>query len=230
MKNTKLPMKPSNNPITLLLNDLGIMNEPCLMVYESKNLHLEDVKYIYDKLVSASKTGTIAIFGDSSFNQFVTTKKGYRRLSNQQRYVLASGKLLQLLALEDDVHYATHPAISMGTKGKYARFLARPLTLDFPYGSDSIFKDLYELNAIVVFVGDDIDTLDCLRYFDSKLEDPIIIKNTSSINGEIVTYLDTMPQKHKPFVMLNQENKLSSITIGQTNIKAVRFQDLIALL
>lgn len=219
-------MTVSKNPIQNLLTRLDYEADGVVLIYENQSTTLDDVKYVYDLLNKALREGTLVISGDSGFNQYVSVRKGMRRITNQQRLVIASGKLLQLFMLENDVHFAKHPGLILGAKGKFSRFIARNVDLDFPYGPESIFNDLYELNAFILFAGMP-GNADCIRLVNTRVESPIITKNTSIIDGDVKSFLD-YDYDVKPVIdALKNSTLLLSEQVANTTIYGVRYRDLI---
>lgn len=214
------------NPIQNLILRLQGDEESVVLVYERENINIFDTKYIFDLLMKSCSQGTLVISGDSRINQDVTVRRGLRNISNQQRVVISANKLLQLLLLEDDVHFATHPGIIMGSKGKFARFFGRKVDYDFPYGPSSTFNDIYELNAIILFVGLP-NWVDCIKLVCSKVDKPILRKNTSYHENELVSYLDYHYDIDSITQKLQQSNILISEELGTTQVYGIRYNDLI---
>lgn len=214
------------NPIQNLINRLQAESDSVVVVYENDNVDVFDVKYVYDLLLKATQLGTLVINGDYRLNQDVSIRRGNRNLSNQQRVVIASNKLLQLLLLEHDVNFVNHPGFVIGTKGKFSRFFSRKMDLDFPYGGTSVFNDIYDLNAIILFVGKPY-LVDAMKLAGSKMESPIIRKNTSFIDGEMISYLDYHLDLSYMTDALLESNVLLNEQIGETYIYGIRYHDLI---
>lgn len=215
------------NPIHNLIERLQGSSDSVLLVYENNDTNIFDVKYIYDLLLKATVNGTLVISGDNRLNQNVFMRRGARTLSNQQRIVIASQKLLQLLLLEDNVHFAKHPGLVVGSLGKYSRFFARALEKDFPYGETSIYNDMYDLNTIVISIGKPI-FMDCIKFACSKLENPIIKKNASFVEGEVAAYLDYHCDVESLTQRLLENDVIFHEKIGATTLYAGRYRDIIS--
>lgn len=218
----------THNPIENLVRRLHGNQESVLMLYECEPMAVYDVQSVYDYLIEASGAGTLAIAGDYRLNQQVLVREHLKHFTNQQRLVIASQKLLQLLMLESEVQFAKHPGIVLGSIGKYARFFARETALDFPYGPTSIFKDIYDLNAVVLFVGKPRQ-VDCIKLVASFMKEPIIGKNTSLKDGDVVSYLDYEVSSEALTEFAVRSNRLLSETIGDTVVYGIRYHDLISL-
>lgn len=216
------------NMIQKLIESLQGDSESVLLVYESSTSNVFDAKYLFDMLMRHASTGTVVISGDARFSQDVYSRKGVRSLTSQQKMVLSSNKLLQLLMLEDDVSYVNHPGLFLGCKGKYGKFFSRKLPLDFPYGPDSVFKDILDLNAIVLSVGKP-DYLDCLALRNGLIENPVIKKNTSIRDGELIHYLDYHQDLDALTDKIVKSNVFKSVMIGDTLVYACSYQALINL-
>lgn len=214
------------NPIQNLISRLQGEPDGVIVVYENDNVGIFEIKYVYDLLLKSTELGTLVINGDYRLNQDVSLRRGNRNLTNQQRVVIASNKLLQLLLLENDVNFVNHPGFVMGSKGKFSRFFSRKADLDFPYGATSVFNDIYELNAIILFVGKPV-LVDAMKLVGSKMESPIIRKNTSFVDGEMVSYLDYHFDLASITNSLLESNILLSEKIGDINIYGIRYHDLI---
>lgn len=217
-----------NNPIESLVRRLHGNQESVLMVYECEPMSVYDVQTVYETIVGAATDGTVVIAGDYRLNQHVAMRLELKPFSNQHRLVIASQKLLQLLMLESDVQFAKHPGLVLGAIGKYARFFSREVALDFPYGSTSIFKDFYDLNALVLFVGKP-QNIDCIKLVASMVKEPIIGKNTSLKDDDVVSYLDYEFDCAPLSEFVAGSTHLLYEKIGETRIYGITYHDLITV-
>ena len=171
-----------------LFNRLHIKGTDMLMVKSSDEMSPLFIKSLYDVLGDFFTDGTVAVIDDCQFNTHVLTKDKMVAVNNQERFVLSSGKMMQLLTLDQGSRFVSHPSLMIGAIGKYANYLSRPLSLDFPYGEHSVFKDFYDLDAYLLVVGAK-HTMYEAKYA-LKDHDPVVFKNASYQSGQIVQYLD----------------------------------------
>ena len=147
------------------------------------------IKPILDTLLNYLENGTLCVMGDCGFNTSDSSIDYLKELNNRERLVLSSDYALQLLSLRHDSYFVKHPSLSIGCVGHYARYLTRHQHLDFPYGDDSIFKDLHELNAVFLSVGD-VKYHYALKYAFNLDEDKVISKNLCVYDEKVMSYLD----------------------------------------
>ncbi|QIK69917.1 AAC(3) family N-acetyltransferase [Erysipelothrix sp. HDW6C] len=209
-----------------LMKRLDVSPEGVVLLHENDKTAPYNSKRFLEAFKDYLKPGTLSIFGDVAFNTNVVAKDALPQLNNQERLVLSSGKMLQLLVLDAQTTFAHHPSLMLGSVGKFSKFLARHVTLDFPYGEKSIFNDLYELNAVVVFVGEPQDVPE-LHYVATTMRAPIIKKNTCYRDHEIKSYLDYDIDSDRIVAALLKSNVLLYETVGDSRIYGITFHDLI---
>lgn len=176
--------------IKKLFKRLNVRNDEVVLVRSHDSVGAEKNKQYFDELLLHLKdSGTLCLLDDCDFNTKVQEGDIVATVSNQERFVLSSNKMLQLLTLRRDCHYADHPALMFASVGKYAKYFARPKPLDFPYGESSIFEDLYEMDAVVIFVSAKQIPYEG-KYAYSKNDGRVISKNTSVSDDDLVSYLD----------------------------------------
>lgn len=176
--------------IEKLLKRLKVRKDEVVLVRSHDSVGAKRNKEYLDTLLNhLQESGTLCLLDDCEFNTRVQEGNVVASITNQERFVLSSNKMLQLLTLRRDCHYADHPALMFASVGKYAKYFARPKALDFPFGEGSIFEDLYELNAVVLFVSAKQIPFEG-KYAYSKSDERIILKNTSVLNDELNSYLD----------------------------------------
>ena len=173
-----------------LMNRLNVHNDEVVLVRSHDSIGPEkNKKYLDEFLTHLKESGTLCLLDDCDFNTLVQEEDVVATVSNQERFVLSSNKMLQLLTLRRDCHYADHPALMFASVGKYAKYFARPKPLDFPFGETSIFEDLYEMDAVVIFVSAKQIPYEG-KYAYSKTDERVISKNTSVLNDGLISYLD----------------------------------------
>lgn len=176
--------------IKKLLDRLNVRDDEVLLVRSHDSIGPEKNKQYLDELLKRLKdSGTLCLLDDCNFNTNVQPGDVVATVSNQERFVLSSNKMLQLLTLRRDCHYADHPALMLASVGKYAKYFARSKALDFPYGESSVFEDLHEMNAIILFVTAKHVPFEG-KYAYSKWDDRVIAKNTSVLDDQLISYLD----------------------------------------
>lgn len=177
------------NLVDLILSDFQIEVDGVILVHDYNLLHPLEASTLNRIFQDYLSEGTYGVFGDHTLNEHVGLNPVLQDLSTQERLVLGSGTLLQLLTLDADTHFASHPAHLIGFKGKYGPYLARSFDLDFPYGPVSIYNDLYGMGSVVIHFGD-IQNIPELKHVYAKRSDAVIQKNTVLKQGEIKGYLD----------------------------------------
>ena len=168
-----------------IVNDFQLSPTGVILLRDYELMAPLNVKHLCQNL----NEYTIGVFGDESLNQHVGLNQDLQTLSMQERMVLGSGVLLQLMTLDQDTHFASHPAHLIGFKGKYAPYLTRSFEMDYPYGPISIFNDLYGMDALVIHLGPIINISE-LHHVYAKRNDAVIQKNTVVKKGEVIGFLD----------------------------------------
>ena len=171
------------------LDQYEVAEDGVVLVHDNGQMDPILVKSLYDALSLELQMGTIGVFGDHNLNEHVGLSEDLKNLTTQERMVLGSGVLLQLLTLNQESSFAYHPSHLIGFKGKYAPYLSRNFELDFPYGPVSIYNDLYGMDALVIHLGP-ITAIPEARYAFSKRKDAIIQKNTAIQQGQLISFLD----------------------------------------
>ncbi|HEY4538074.1 MAG TPA: AAC(3) family N-acetyltransferase [Erysipelothrix sp.] len=174
--------------IKRLFNRLHIKGSDLIMVKSTESVSPLFIKSLYDFLEKYFAEGTVSVIDDCQFNTHVLTKDKMVPINNQERFVLSSGKMMQLLTLDPKSRFVSHPSLMIGSIGKYANYLARPHDLDFPYGKHSVFQDFYDLDGYLLVVGAKHTMYEAKYALNNH--DPIIFKNASYQNGSVVEYLD----------------------------------------
>lgn len=179
----------SHQALEQIYQDFNIQSDSVVLVHEYDLMPPLAVKNLYDQLNHKLTKGTLGVFGNETLNEHVALHETLKTLTTQERMVLGSGPLLQLLTLDTDCRFASHPTHLIGFKGKYAPYLSRKFDYDFPYGPISIYNDLYGMDATVIHLGKKSHAPE-LKHVYSKRQDAVIQKNTLLQRGETVGYLD----------------------------------------
>lgn len=209
-----------------LLNRLGVVSDSLILVHESETVSKLTSRDYLSFLQSRVDQGTLAIMGDCLLNTQAASKDP---LTTQERLVLSSGPMLQLLTLQSECFYVAHPALMIASVGKYARYLARSRDLDFPYGSDSVFNDLYGMNAVILFIGDNHKVPE-MKYALSKIDKGLIAKEVSFSGKDLVTYLDLDFDFQALTKELFQSGLLLSEETEEGKIYGIHYKDLFVYL
>lgn len=216
--------KYENNSIKKLMHRLGVGAEGLVLVHEGSDISARDIKFIYNRMKQASKDGTLCIFGSHKLNAKIEGDATLLTLTNQERILLASDKLLQLLVLEEDTVFASHPSLLIGSTGKYSKFFARTTELDYPYGPTSVFADFYDLNACVLFVGN-VREIPEVRHA-ASLHKSVIMRNTCIKDGQVHSYLDYDCDTDFITEQLFKSNLLISESLNGLEIYGIRYREL----
>lgn len=209
-----------------LLSRLDVSSDSVVLVHESdviSKLVSRDYLRILQDVVSE---GTVSILGDCTLN---TGADDHDRLSTQERLVLSSGPMLQLMTLQGECFYVSHPSLMIASVGKYARYLARHHELDFPYGPDSVFNDYYGMNTVVLFIGDKHDLVES-KFVYAKRDDAVIRKDVTDSGSELLSYLDyhsDIDAVHRSFF---SGNLLISENMGNHVVYGITFKEYIEYL
>lgn len=172
-----------------LFKRIHLQRDDVLLVRTHDDLEPQFIKVFYDYVRMYLKDGTLAILGDCELNTQAHQHPYLKQINTQERLILSSPKMLQILGMDKQSYFVYHPSIMMGSVGKYAKYLSRAMTVDFPYGQESVFQELYDLDAKLIFI-DANHTLYEAKYALSEDQDKVIFKNASVMQGEIVDYLD----------------------------------------
>lgn len=176
--------------ISQLLKRLNAESDQVLLVRSHDSIGPKKNKeYLDDLLQVTDLDGTLCLLADCDFNTNAATNSVVSKISNQERFVLSSNKMMQLLTLRRDCYYADHPALMFASVGKYSKYFSRQKPLDFPFGRDSIFEDLHDMDAILLFITAKHVPYEG-KYALTDWDNQLIKKNTSISNEEIVSYLD----------------------------------------
>ena len=206
--------------------DLQIGEDGVVMIHDEGAFDALSMRVFLKELSTRLKQGTIGVFGDHTLNDHVASNENLESLTTQERMVLGSGVLLQLLTLDKMSSFASHPSHLIGFKGKYAPYLSRQLDLDFPYGAVSIYNDLYGMDAFIIHLGDIKSIPECFHAY-SKREDAVIQKNTALKRGEIVSFLDYDINEPKLIDALHHLGLVQSFNYGDHYIHVYKYQEVI---
>lgn len=216
--------------IEKLLDRLNVRHDEVVLVRSHDSIGPEKNKQYLDILLNHLKeSGTLCLLADCDFNTNVQEGDVVATVSNQERFVLSSNKMLQLLTLRRDCHYADHPALMLASVGKYAKYFARSKPLDFPYGESSVFEDLHEMNAVVLFVTAKHVPYEG-KYAFSNWDDRVIAKNTSVLDDQLVSYLDFNCNCEWVHAQVFGSGLLLSEIEGDEVVYGVRYRDYIKMI
>lgn len=196
-------------PLHRLLHRLDVHDHSIVVVSFGSDVAKVFVKPILDELIDYLKHGTLCVVGDCTFNTNKTNLEMLVNLSNRERHVLTSDYALQILSLRHDTHRVKHPSLSIGCVGQYARYLTRHQHLDFPFGKNSFFEDLIELNATYLFIGERWDAY-ALKYVEYLNEEKVITKNLCTLDNTVHGYLDFEFNPEYYLNLINRNNLLLS--------------------
>ncbi|WP_159640953.1 AAC(3) family N-acetyltransferase [Erysipelothrix anatis] len=184
-----MEQKVNQDQIQSLLKRLDVPSDGVLIIHENSNVPALVSKYVLDMLLKNIEDRTVSIIGDNTFNNNVSQKVLKPLVTTQERIILSSGRMLQLMLLKDETTFAHHPSLMIGHIGKYAKFFARHVKVDYPYGDKSIFQDMYELNATILFLGEPAHVPEAkLAYAHDTTKS--IKRNTAIKDGEMISFLD----------------------------------------
>lgn len=177
-----------NQSIHTLLKRLNIQDNDIVILNVSNDVDKGLLKSILENLKTSLINGTLCIIGDCGFNSSETNLEELSTIPELNRNVIFRKPILKMFELSTSVQYVKHPSVEIAVSGKHANFLTRHESLDFPYGKNSIFNDLYDMNAIYLSIGEEEGAYP-LKY--AILEDDAIIKRNVCLYGDIQhSYLD----------------------------------------
>lgn len=217
---------PIDTLLKQILNDFQVETNGVVLVHDYHHLSPLDTKYVYDGLLENISEGTLGVFGNESLNEHVALNPELKELTTQERMVLGSGSLLQLLTLDEATRYASHPSHLIGFKGRYAPYLSRGFDFDFPYGPVSIYNDLYGMDALVIHLGS-LTHVPELKHVYSKRDDAIIQKNTALSRGEQLAFLDYDINMDQVLFMLQSLDIIKEYHLDHHFISVYRYQEAI---
>lgn len=206
--------------VVRLLKRLNVSRESVIVVHESDEVSKmvsRDYLAVFQDVV---KDGTVSVMGDCTIN---TQAMSTQSLTTQERLVLSSGPMLQLLTLQEECYYVSHPSLMIASVGKYARYLARSHDLDFPFGPDSVFNDFYGMDAILVFIGENHDLVES-KYALSQTDAALIRKNVTSVGNETLPYLDYAVDLSRAQEVLFNSDLLLSESMGNHRLYGVSYK------
>lgn len=214
------------NHIQSILTKLNFASDSVVLLHESNDFSHKDLKLAYDYISDFTPEVSLVVMGDCSFNVDALSEKMLSDISSQERMVMSSGLILQLLTLNDQSDFVSHPSLMVGALGKYSKYLARKQPLDFPYGEQSTFNDLYNLDAIVLFLGDNLSVYEGV-YAYSKTSDYVIRKNSCVYKGDMESYLDYQINLDHINKLLYNSGLCVSEAFGDSNIYGIRYQEMV---
>lgn len=216
--------------IKKLFKRLSVRDDEVILVRSHDSIGPKKNKQYLDQLLEILQdAGTLCLLDNCAFNTKVLKGDVVAKVTNQERFVLSSNKMLQLLTLRRDCHYADHPALMLASVGKYAKYFARSKALDFPYGESSVFEDLHEMNALVLFITAKHTPYEG-KYAYSYWDQRVISKNTSVMDDHVISYLDFNYDPEWVHAQVFGSGLLLSEIDGEDVIYGVRYRDYIKLI
>lgn len=209
-----------------LLKRLEVEKDGLVLVHESDGFDPFYSKIILDGIQSHMKDGTVCVFGDCEFNSDVLVKDMVPYISNQERLVLSSGKMMQLMTLQQECIYVTHPSLMIATAGKFSRYFGRPTEMDFPYGAHSVFTDFYDLNATLILVGDVLELFEA-KFAYATLDHHVIRKTACLKDKSVMTYLDIVPNYTRIHDLVFNSKLLLYEQLDGQYIYGIKYRDFI---
>lgn len=177
------------NKLNELLKRLKANARSVVVLNIAESVKKDEIKGILDYFMSYLKDGTLCVVGDCEFNTVHSNLKSLSSLSEKQRKYIYTPVELRLMGLYEGARFSNHPSVEIACAGKYAQFLVRHQSLDFPYGKRSIFADFYDLDAIYLSIGE-TDKPYPLKY-DKDLDDKVVFRNQCLYDDKLYAYLDT---------------------------------------
>ena len=212
--------------IKSILMKLNFTSDSVILLHESNDFSHKELKLAFDYLSSFTPEASLVVMGDCNFNVDALSEKMLAAITPQERMVMSSGLILQLLTLKEHSDFVSHPSLMMGALGKYSKYLARKQPLDFPYGEQSSFNDLYNLDAIVLFLGDNLNAYEGVHAY-SKVPEYVIRKNSCVYKNDTESYLDyQVDLKHINELLFNS-GLCVCVSFGNSKIYGIRYQEMI---
>ncbi len=182
-----LPSKTVLN-IKKLFNELNLKEDAVVVVSLSEYIPKGDIKEILETFIAEFEKGTFCLVGDCNFNTVQSNLDELSDFTEAERRNIFTSKDIKILSLLDDMRMSAHPSLEVAVVGKHADFLSRHKSLDFPYGNESLFKDLYDLDAVMITVGSH------KKYYPLKLskagQSEVVKRNVCLYKNQPISYLD----------------------------------------
>ena len=212
--------------IQSILNKLNFTSDSVILLHESNDFSHKELKLVFDYFSSYTPESSLVVMGDCNFNVDALSEKMLSEISSQERMVMSSGLILQLLTLKEQSDFVSHPSLMIGSLGKYSKYLARKQPLDFPYGEQSTFNDLYNLDTIVLFLGENLSVFEGIHAY-SKTSDYVIRKNSCVYKNAMESYLDYQVDLGRINELLYNSGLCVSESYGNSKIYGIRYQEMI---
>lgn len=81
-------------------------------------------------------------------------------------------------------HFTVHPKYSLCCIGKYSKYFTDDQALNFPFGYESCFESMYELNADYLMIDTTLSQCEEIKLFANKSADSVIEVNGASVFSE----------------------------------------------
>lgn len=210
------------NDLFDILDEENIKDSDNIILSIGSDVRKDDVNQIVDYFASNFKNGTVSIVGDCDFNTSKSDLNDLLNVDESLRKIAFLDLGIKLFALKDDAVMYTHPSMQIVIKGKYANFLNRHKTFDFPFGELSLFKDLYELKTKYITIGNDYLVYP-LKY-SASLGNPVITRNESIYDETTFEYLDFIYDLDKA---KKEFEELSKIYDKKYPIRIINYKEVI---
>lgn len=199
--------------IEKLLQRIHSHESSVIIVLDSKEVSATTAEHVAKALRTFKYQGTLILLGE---NEYKTPSKFERPALN--RFNLFP--LGHVLCHAFDFEPLSHPSYNMWITGFYAQYFKERVQFDFPHGTDSIFQDLYDLNAIV-FSFDEIQSAPDL-YLNNH-DDAIVVGTAYDMQQEKVFLSQETPEA----VVISQHTHCLSERDQDTVAFAIRFRSLV---
>lgn len=189
----------------LVLHKLGIASGDIVLIHHHEVLEnlLGRSATMIEALVDAvGSEGTIVTYQimhnnqDPSFDKKIAFNKREKVRQEMKEFdwkkyreVFMNSTLLALSKCQN-AQFNHHPEVVVCAVGKYAQYMTRSQTLDFPFGPGSVFEAIKELGGKVLSFNESYENCHELRY---GLSNPQIASAGifgSALGGKWVKYLD----------------------------------------
>lgn len=125
---------------------------------------------------------------DVEFSKRQTIRSYLSTLSEKDLMVNYPPQFMAMLN-HKQVYVSYHPKVKVAAIGKYARYITRKTTQDFPYGNESAFQALYEIDPKILLDTTTIDQSHELKLGCIHTSDAVIVDG-AVVDGEWRSYLD----------------------------------------
>lgn len=122
--------------------------------------------------------------------------------------------------------FSNHPYVIGCVNGPQGRYIVRQQPLDFPFGVDSCFGPMMELQSKILFFEDD-DNLDELRLAFSLSDEAKVVTRGAAVGGQWVQYLDYEFDSYDVKKVIDKCSSLKQVQFGSVTASTVDYQEAI---